>query len=136
MMKDTGPNPLIVNIEDLTLRNTNFRTTLWTGAHMQLTVMSLKPGEEIGLEVHEDHDQFIRIEEGEATAYLGSTEDSLEATPAAAESVVMVPAGQWHNLVNTGSVDLKLYSIYSPAEHEHGTVHVTKAEADADEHEH
>lgn len=132
-IKDTGPDPLIVNIEEATLENTNYRTTLWTGAKLQVTLMAIQPGHDIGLEVHEDHDQFLRIEEGEATVYLGDSKESVESYAAEEGSVVIVPAGKWHNLVNTGDEPLKLYSIYAPAEHPHGTVHATKADADADE---
>lgn len=132
-IKDTGPDPLIVNIEEATLENTNYRTTLWTGAKLQVTLMAIQPGHDIGLEVHEDHDQFLRIEEGEATVYLGDSKESVESYAAEEDSVVIVPAGKWHNLVNTGDEPLKLYSIYAPAEHPHGTVHATKADADADE---
>jgi len=130
---DTGPNPLIVNIEDATLENENYRTTLWTGTKLQVTLMAIQPGHDIGLEVHEDHDQFLRIEEGEATVYLGDARDSLKTQLAHKDDIVIVPAGKWHNLVNGGNEPLKLYSIYAPAEHPHGTVHATKADADADE---
>jgi mannose-6-phosphate isomerase-like protein (cupin superfamily) len=130
---DTGPNPLIINIEDATVDNTNYRTTLWTGTKLQVTLMAIQPGHDIGLEVHKDHDQFLRIEEGEATVYLGDSRESLATYNADEDDVVIVPAGKWHNLVNTGDEPLKLYSIYAPAEHPHGTVHVTKNDADATE---
>lgn len=134
-MNDTGPNPFVANIEHLTLSNDNYRTTLWTGKYMQLTVMSIQPGDDIGLEVHEDHDQFIRIEAGNATVYMGDAEDDMQTWPATDDDMIMVPAGKWHNVVNTGSENLKVYSLYSPPEHKHGAVHPTKADADADEHE-
>ena len=135
-MKDNGPNPYVVNIEKATVENTNYRTTLWTGANLQLTVMSIAPGDDIGLEVHDDHDQFLRIEAGEATVYMGSQKEDMSEWAAADDDAIFVPAGSWHNVVNTGREDLKVYSIYSPPEHAHGTVHETKADADADEHEH
>jgi mannose-6-phosphate isomerase-like protein (cupin superfamily) len=133
---DHGPAPFVTNIEQATLANENYRTTLWTGKQMQLTLMTIQPGHDIGLEVHDDHDQFLRIEEGEATVYMGPAEDALETRAAGDDDAVFVPAGTWHNLVNTGDAPLKLYSIYAPAEHPHGTVHATKADADADPHEH
>jgi mannose-6-phosphate isomerase-like protein (cupin superfamily) len=133
---DHGPAPFVTNIEQATLANENYRTTLWTGKQMQLTLMTIQPGHDIGLEVHDDHDQFLRIEEGEATVYMGPAEDALETRTAGDDDAVFVPAGTWHNLVNTGDAPLKLYSIYAPAEHPHGTVHATKADADADPHEH
>jgi mannose-6-phosphate isomerase-like protein (cupin superfamily) len=122
------------NIEDETLENENFRTELWTGEYAQLTVMSIPPGEEIGLEVHPDVDQFIRIEEGEARVEAGPAEDDLsESYEVEDDWAVIIPAGTWHNVINIGSDDLKLYSLYSPPNHPKGTVHRDKAEADAAE---
>ena len=132
---DYGPDPYITNIETATLENENYRTTLWTGKNLQVTVMAIQPGHDIGLEVHEDHDQFLRIEQGEATVYTGSSKEELETAQAGEDEAVFVPAGTWHNLVNTGSDVLKIYSVYAPAEHEHGTVHATKEDADNDPNE-
>ena len=132
---DHGPEPFVMNIEQATLTNENYRTTLWTGKNLQLTVMTIQPGHDIGLEAHNDHDQFLRIEEGEATVYVGDSKDTLKTWPAKDDDAVFVPAGTWHNLVNTGDVPLKLYSIYAPAEHEHGTVHATKEDASNDPNE-
>jgi mannose-6-phosphate isomerase-like protein (cupin superfamily) len=124
----------VADIERTTLDNENFRTVLWTGEHSQLTVMRIAAGEDIGLEVHPDHDQFIRIEEGKGRAALGPSEDELEEThDVEADWAIVVPAGTWHNVVNTGGGDLKLYSLYSPPEHPPNTVHRTKAEAEAAE---
>lgn len=123
------------DIEKATLDNTTFRTVLFTGKHTQLTVMSLAPGEEIGWESHSTHDQFIRLEQGNARVEFGSTKDSVDETHEIEDDwAVIVPAGTWHNVVNTGDQELKLYSLYSPPEHPDGTVHRTKAEADAAEH--
>ena len=132
---DHGPKPFVTNIEKVTLANENYRSTLWTGKNLQVTVMAIQPGHDIGLEVHDDHDQFLRVEQGSATVYMGPTEDNLETTTASDDDAVFVPAGTWHNLVNSGDEVLKVYSVYAPAEHPHGTVHATKEEADADEHE-
>ena len=134
-MKDMGPNPFVENIEKLTLENETFRTAIWTGAYMQITVMAIQPGDDIGLEVHKDHDQFLRIEAGEATVYMGDTEEELETWQASDDYMIMVPAGKWHNVVNTGAETLKVYSIYSPPEHSLGTVHETKEEAEEAEEE-
>ena len=101
-MTDHGPNPYVVDIEKETLDNENFRTTLWTGKYMQLTVMSIEPGDDIGMEVHEDHDQFLRIEEGKAKVEMGPSEDNLSEWTAEDDDIVMVPAGTWHNLTNIG----------------------------------
>lgn len=123
------------DIEKATLDNTTFRTVLFTGKHTQLTVMSLAPGEEIGWESHSTHDQFIRLEQGNARVEFGSTKDSVDETHEIEDDwAVIVPAGTWHNVVNTGDQELKLYSLYSPPEHPDGTVHRTKADADAAEH--
>ena len=124
----------IKNIEDETRSNTTFRTALWTGKHSQLTVMSLGPGEEIGLEVHPNVDQFLRLEEGRARVEIGASQEDLSETYDAEEDwAFIVPAGTWHNVINTGDGNLKLYTIYSPPNHPAGTVHATKADADAAE---
>ncbi|MEO7904722.1 MAG: cupin domain-containing protein [Candidatus Saccharimonadales bacterium] len=135
-MTDNGPMPFVTNIEKATVENDTYRSTLWTGKYLQVTVMSILPGDDIGLEVHEDHDQFLRIEKGSGTVHMGPAEDDMKQLPAADDDAIFVPAGLWHNVVNTGDVPLKVYSIYSPPEHAHGTVHVTKADADAAEHAH
>jgi len=127
----------VADVERATLENTNFRQVLFTGAHTQLTVMSLKPGEEIGWEAHEELDQFLRLEQGSGRVEFGTGEDAVDETHEVSDDwAIIVPAGIWHNVVNTGDEDLKLYSLYSPPEHPDGTVHVTKAEADAAEAEH
>ena len=125
------------DIERETLDNTTFRTVVFTGEHTQLTVMRLAPGEDIGREAHHDRDQFLRIEQGQARIELGRSEDAIDETHEVGDDwAVIVPAGVWHNVVNTGSGELKLYSLYSPPEHPDGTVHVTKAEAEAAERAH
>ena len=127
----------VADVEQATLDNTNFRQVLFTGEHTQLTVMSLKPGEEIGWEAHHDIDQFLRLEQGSGRAEFGTTEDAVDETHEISDDwAIIVPAGVWHNVVNTGDEDLKLYSLYSPPEHPDGTIHVTKADADAAEAEH
>lgn len=120
------------NIEEETINNTNFRKVLYTGKHMQLVVMSLKVGEDIGEEVHENVDQFFRIEKGECKVVIDGEEHMLNAS-----MVAVVPAGSMHNVINTSQVeDLKLYTIYSPANHPEGTIHATKADAIKAEEEH
>ncbi len=111
------------NIEEMTEENENFRKVLFTGPNSQLVVMSLQPGEDIGMEKH-TVDQFIRIEDGEGKAILDDEEYEIED-----DWAVVITAGTEHNIVNTGGTPLKLYSIYSPAEHPDGTIHATKAEA-------
>jgi mannose-6-phosphate isomerase-like protein (cupin superfamily) len=121
----------IDDIEEKTLDNNNFREVLYTGKHMQLVVMCLKPGEEIGEEIHDHVDQFFRVEQGEAKVIIDGKEDILKE-----DMVVIVPAGAKHNLINNSDIDLKLYTIYSPANHPDGTIHKDKAEADKYEEEH
>jgi mannose-6-phosphate isomerase-like protein (cupin superfamily) len=127
-------NGWVGDIEKETVDNSTFRTVVFTGEHTQLTVMRLGPGEDIGLEVHEDRDQFLRLESGSGRAQMGPRQDELEEQDVEADWAVIVPAGLWHNIVNTGDGDLKLYSLYSPPEHPPNTVHETKAEAEAAEH--
>lgn len=108
------------NIEDRTLENTDFRRVLYTGAHLQLVVMCLKPGEEIGAEVHPDIDQFFRVEEGTATLLIDGVKHTL-----GHDQIAIVPAGAEHNVINEGGEPLKLYTLYGPPEHRDGTVHAT-----------
>jgi mannose-6-phosphate isomerase-like protein (cupin superfamily) len=115
------------NIEEETLKNNYFRKVLFTGKYSQLVVMALKPSEEIGSEIHENVDQFFRIEQGKAKVILNSGEDEFAVSE---DEVFIIPAGTWHNVINIGNVDLKLYTIYSPPNHPDGTVHKTKKEAD------
>jgi mannose-6-phosphate isomerase-like protein (cupin superfamily) len=123
------------DIERETLDNTTFRTVLFTGEHAQLTVMRLAPGEDIGLESHPTHDQFIRIEDGQGRVELGETNERIDETHEVEDDwAIVIPAGVWHNVVNTGSTDMKLYSLYAPPEHPPDTVHETKADAEAAEH--
>ncbi|MFC5404847.1 cupin domain-containing protein [Cohnella soli] len=130
VLQDYGPRPFVVDIDQATKQNTNFRTVLWTGNHLQVALMSINPGEDIGLEVHPKTDQFLRIEEGQGFVQMGGSKDKLDVQVTAHDGyAIMVPAGTWHNVTNTGNRPLKVYSIYAPPNHPHGTVHVTKADA-------
>ena len=116
------------NIEQLTLANTDFRHVLYTAKHCQLVLMSLKPNEEIGMEVHTENDQFFRFEKGEGKCIIDGNEYVL-----GNGSVIVVPSGSQHNIINTSATeDLKLYTLYSPAHHKDGVIRATKAEAEAD----
>lgn len=127
-----GMQGFVGNIEKLTLENKAYRKVLFTGTHQQLVVMSLLPNEEIGMEVHTTHDQFFRIEKGEAKIIIDGKVSTLNDGGAA-----IVPAGAQHNVINTSSVNpLKLYTIYSPPQHPRNTIHLTKKEADAAEKDH
>ena len=136
-LRDYGPEPFVVNIAEAAKQNNNFRTALWTGCHLQLTLMSINVGEDIGLEVHPKLDQFIRIEEGQALVRMGKSKSCLNFQQNAYDDfAIFIPAGTWHNLINTGDKPIKLYSIYAPPNHPHGTVHKTKAAAEAAEKHH
>jgi mannose-6-phosphate isomerase-like protein (cupin superfamily) len=120
-------NGYVTNIERDTLANEDFRRVLFTGPNIQLVLMTLRPGEEIGLEIHDGHDQFIRVEAGAGVAVLNGKRNAL-----ADGSAVVIPAGVEHNVINTSAdAPLKLYTLYSPPEHPDGTVHRTKRDAEA-----
>ena len=134
---DYGPTPFAVDIKKSTLNNNTFRTALWTGNHLQLTLMEIPVGEDIGLEVHPDDDQFLRIESGHGVLQMGDRKDHLYMQqPVFDDYAIFVPAGTWHNVTNTGNEPLKLYSIYAPPHHPRGTVHQTKAIAESMENQH
>lgn len=128
---DCGPNPFITDIEKTTEDNPFFRRVLWTGKHLQVTVMCIPPGGEIGNEIHPHTDQFIRIEEGCACVMIGKCmNEPSRQTHVESGCAVMIPAGTWHNIINSGKCSLKLYSIYAPPKHPRGAVHPTKADAE------
>jgi mannose-6-phosphate isomerase-like protein (cupin superfamily) len=114
------------NIEQLTEENTDFRRVLYTGANLQLVLMSIQPGDDIGEEVHDDRDQFFRVEQGNGVVWIDGNHSEVQA-----DDAFIVPAGARHNVKNTGDDPLRVYTIYGPPEHREGTVHVTKADADA-----
>ena len=128
-IQDYGNQPFVVNINEASKLNQTFRTVLWTGEHLQVTVMSIAPGGDVGLEVHPETDQFLRIEGGEGLVQMGSSEHQVDfEAQVGDDSAIFVPAGTWHNLTNTGPSPIKLYSIYAPPEHPFGTVHQTQAD--------
>lgn len=130
-IRDYGAEPFVVNIEEITKGNNTFRTALWTGNHLQLTLMSIPVGESIGLELHPDTDQFLRIEQGDGLMQMGPDKNNLNFQRRVYNNfAIFVPAGTWHNLINIGNVPIKLYSIYAPPHHPKGTVHLTKADAE------
>lgn len=134
--KDYGKKPYVVDMEGYTLDNDNFRATLWTGEKLQLTVMSIQPGDDIGLEIHEGTDQFLRIEEGNGLCQMGDAEDNLTfEQKVSADDAIFVPADTWHNVVNTGDEPLKLYTVYAGPDHVPGTIHETHEDAKNDPNE-
>lgn len=136
-LKDYGPQPYVVDINKAAKQNNNFRTALWTGKHLQVTLMSINVGDDIGLEIHPNVDQFIRIEEGQGLVKMGKNKYKLDYQKKVYDDfAIMIPAGTWHNVINTGNKPLKVYSIYAPPQHPRNTVHVTKADAAAAEKNH
>lgn len=134
---DRGKEPMVVDIEGMTLENENYRTTIWTGEKLQVTVMTIQPGDDIGLEVHHGIDQFLRIEEGEGLCQMGESEDNLTFEEKVKDDfAIFVPADMWHNVINTGDKPLKLYTIYAGPGHLPGTVHPTHEDAENDPNEH
>lgn len=124
---DYGPYPYVIDIHRAALQNNAFRTALWTGYFLQLTLMSIGVGQDIGLEMHPDVDQFIRIEQGQGLVMMGDERDNLDfKKEVQSDYAIFIPAGKWHNLINTGKIPLKLYSIYAPPNHPHGTIQVEK----------
>lgn len=125
---DPGAVPYVFDIEKATRKNTNFRTAAWTADDLQVTLMSIPVGGDVGLEMHGDVDQFLRIESGTAKVMMGTQENLSYVRMAGAGDAILIPSGTWHNVVNTGTSPLQLYSLYGPAEHPQGTVHVTQAD--------
>ena len=129
-IRDYGPQPFVLNINEAAKRNNTYRTAIWTGEHLQVTLMSINVGDDIGTEIHPATDQFLRIEQGQGIVRMGNNSNNLNFERRVFDdSAIMVPAGTWHNVINTGNIPLKLYSIYAPPHHPHGTVEVTKADA-------
>ena len=132
-IRDYGPEPLVVNLDAAARRNSTFRTALWTGEHLQAVLMSIAIGDDVGLEIHPEVDQMLGIVQGRGVARMGPGKDNLNITrQVTAGDAIFVPAGTWHDLVNTGGRALKLFTVYAPPEHPRGTVQQAKAEAMAD----
>lgn len=131
ILKDHGGNPFVVNIHQAARQNNTFRDAIWTGSHLQVTLMSIDIGDDIGVEMHHNVDQFLRIEEGQGFVQMGKTKNHLSFEKYVSDdSAIIIPAGTWHNITNIGNVPLKLYSIYGPPNHPPGTVHHTKMDAE------
>lgn len=131
---DNGPLPNVFDLETATVENTTYRTVAWTGRYLQVTLMSIPPGSSIGLEVHPETDQFVRIDAGRGQVLMGPAEDDLSFRADVSDGwSVQVPAGSWHDIVNTGEEDLRLYVVYAPSHHAAGIVQQTSADAERDE---
>lgn len=134
--KKEDKHPFVLNIERETLENRNYRTTLWTGHKLQMTTMEIQPGDDIGLEAHHEIDQFLRIEQGIGLCKMGKTKNNLDfETPVKKGDGIFVPADTWHDVINTGNVPLKLYTIYAGPNHVPGVIHKTHFDAKTDSNE-
>lgn len=128
---DLGNAPYAFDIKSATSNNTNYRSALWTGKHLQLTVMSIPVGEQTGIEYHDGLDQFIRIESGNGIVQMGKLKSNMNyKVDLDSRFAIIIPAGTYHNIINTGRTPLKLYSIYTPKAHPFGTIDKTKADSD------
>lgn len=131
---DNGPKPNAFDIETATTENDTYRTVAWTGRYLQVTLMSIPVGESIGLETHPETDQFLRIDAGKGRCVMGPSEHELTFEQEVEDGwSIQVPAGTWHDVINTGDEPLRLYTVYAPVHHAQGIVHRTFAEAEADE---
>lgn len=131
---DNGPQPNAFDIETATTSNDTYRTVAWTGRYLQVTLMSIPVGESIGLETHPETDQFLRIDAGKGRCVMGPSEHELNFEQEVEDGwSVQVPAGTWHDVINTGDEPLRLYTIYAPVHHAQGVVHKDFAEAEAQE---
>ena len=131
---DIGPRPNAFDIETATRENSTYRTVVWTGAHLQVTLMSIPPGSSVGLEAHPDTDQFLRLDAGRGRVTMGPSEDDLPFVQEVEDGwCVTVPAGTWHDIVNIGETDMRLYAIYAPVHHAAGIVQETAQDAELDE---
>ncbi|WP_278235923.1 cupin domain-containing protein [Isoptericola sp. AK164] len=131
---DPGPRPQAFDIEAATRRNDTCRTVVWTGVHLQVTLMSIPVGESVGLEVHPDTDQFLRLDAGRGRCVMGPARDDLDFTQDVTDGwAIHVPAGTWHDVINTGDEPMRLYAVYAPTHHAAGIVQETAGEAERDE---
>lgn len=132
-IEDIGPRPQSFDLETATVQNTDYRSVAWSGAYLQVTLMSIPVGGDIGLEVHSATDQFIRLDAGRGRVQMGPAEDELTFDREVSDGwCVLVPAGSWHNITNIGDEPMQVYTVYAPQHHQPGKVHETKAIADAD----
>jgi mannose-6-phosphate isomerase-like protein (cupin superfamily) len=133
-IKDIGPQPQSFDLEKATLENDNYRAVAWSGKYLQLTLMSIPPGEDIGLEAHPKTDQFLRVDGGRGRVQMGLTEDQLDFDQEVEDGwAMLVPAGTWHNVTNIGDEPLRLYAVYAPVHHAVGAVQATADDAERDE---
>ncbi|WP_447952775.1 cupin domain-containing protein [Sphingopyxis chilensis] len=133
-ISDIGPRPQAFDLEQVTRENRNYRTVAWSGRYLQVTLMSIAPGHDIGLEMHPDTDQFLRLDAGRGRAQIGPAKDQLSFDVEVSDGwCMMIPAGSWHNVSNIGEEPMQIYAIYAPVHHKPGKIHRTSSEALADE---
>jgi mannose-6-phosphate isomerase-like protein (cupin superfamily) len=133
MIEDIGPRPQAFDLEKATRDNPNYRTVAWSGRYLQVTLMSIPVGADIGLEAHPDTDQFLRLDAGRGRVRMGESQDSLTFDEVVTDGwCVLVPAGIWHDITNVGDVPMQVYAIYAPAHHKPGKIHRTAPDAAAD----
>lgn len=133
-IKDIGPKPNSFDLETATCENTKYRQVVWSGKYLQVTLMSIPVGESIGLEVHNENDQFLRLDAGKGHVRMGPTETEITFEQDVEDGwCILVPAGTWHDVINTGDEPMNLYAIYAPVHHAAGRVHDTFADAERDE---
>jgi mannose-6-phosphate isomerase-like protein (cupin superfamily) len=133
-IKDVGPQPQSFDLEKATVENSNYRVVAWSGRYLQLTLMSIPAGEDIGLEAHPDTDQFLRLDAGRGHVQMGPARDQLDFARDVEDGwAIFVPAGTWHNVTNTGDEPMQLYAVYAPVHHAAGKVHATASDAERDE---
>ena len=133
MIQDIGPRPQAFDLEQETRDNQNYRTVAWSGRYLQVTLMSIPVGADIGLEAHPDTDQFLRLDAGRGRVRMGNSRDQLTFDEEVADGwCVLVPAGTWHDITNIGDVPMQVYAIYAPAHHKPGKIHKTALDASSD----
>lgn len=133
-MKDIGPEPQSFNLEEATLANDNYRAVAWSGRYLQVTLMSIQPGDDVGLEAHPETDQFLRLDAGRGRVQMGPAKDQLDFDREVGDGwAILVPAGTWHNVTNIGDEPLQLYTVYAPVHHAAGAVQPTADDAERDE---
>jgi len=136
LIKDIGPQPQSFNIEGATKENTSYRSVAWSGRYLQVTLMSIPVGRDIGLEAHPETDQFLRLDAGTGRVQMGAAKDKLTFQQEVSEGwCVLVPAGTWHNITNIGATPMQVYAVYAPAHHAPGKVQATATAAETDKHD-
>jgi mannose-6-phosphate isomerase-like protein (cupin superfamily) len=132
-IKDIGPQPQSFDLERATLENEHYRAVAWSGRYLQLTLMSIPPGRDIGLEAHPETDQFLRLDAGRGRVQMGAAKDRLDFDEEVRDGwCVLIPAGTWHNVTNIGTEAMRIYALYAPAHHKPGKIHQTDADAAGD----